>query len=157
MDEISLRIMTKKLCHQLYFNWENDESIYMDMKSFFKYQYNENAVNNYFDKKQNPSCILFAIMKGEEPIGELQLKRINMTSKECTLSIHLQNDKVKGKGYGTFAERLAIQYAFEKLGMVAINADTIIKNTRSQHVLEKVGFKFLRQENGFKYYRYEQS
>lgn len=78
-----------------------------------------------------------------------------MTNKECTLSIHLQNDTVKGKGYGTRAELLALQYAFDVLGMVAVNADTVAKNTRSQHVLEKVGFQFIKQENGFKYYRYE--
>lgn len=51
--------------------------------------------------------------------------------------------------------RLAIQYALDVLGMVAVNADTITKNTCSQHVLEKVGFQLVRQENGFKYYRYE--
>lgn len=155
MDEISLRIMTKELCHQLYRNWENDPSIYIDMNLFTAYKYDENAVNKYFNEKQNPSRILFAIMKDEKPIGELQLKQINRTSRECTLSIHLQNDMVKGKGYGTRAEQLAIIYAFNVLGMVAVNADTIAKNTRSQHVLEKVGFQFVKQENGFKYYRYE--
>lgn len=155
MDEISLRIMTRELCHQLYTGWENDPSIYTDMKLFTTYKYDENAVNKYFDTKQNTSRILFAIMKGEKAIGELHLKQINMANKECTLSIHLQNDTVKGKGYGTHAEQLAVQYAFDVLGMVAVNADTIAKNTRSQHVLEKVGFKFIREENGFKYYRYE--
>lgn len=94
-------------------------------------------------------------MKGDHPIGELHLKQINMANKECTLSIHLQNDTVKDKGYGTCAEQLAIQYAFDVLDMVAVNADTIIKNTRSQRVLEKVGFKLIREENGFKYYRLE--
>lgn len=155
MDKIFLRIMTRELCHQLYLEWENDPSIYMDMKLFATYQYDENTVNKYFDSRQHPPQILFAIMKDEKPIGELQLKQINRTSKECTLSIHLQNDLVKGMGYGTRAEELAIQYAFDVLGMVAVNADTIAKNTRSQHVLEKVGFRFLRQEDGFKYYRYE--
>ena len=155
MDEISLRIMTRELCHQLYRDWENDPSIYMDMRLFTAYEYEENAVNKYFETKQNPSRILFAIMKSGKPIGELQLKDINRTSRECTLSIHLQNDTVKGKGYGTRAEQLAIQYAFEVLNMVAVNADTIIKNTRSQHVLERVGFKFIREEYGFKYFRFE--
>lgn len=155
MDEISLRIMTRELCHKLYSGWENDSSIYIDMNLFATYRYDKNAVDKYFDTKQDPSRILFAIMKGENPIGELQLKQINVTNKECTLSIHLQNDTEKGKGYGTRAEQLAIQYAFDVLGMVVVNADTIAKNTRSQHVLEKVGFRFVRQENGFKYYRYE--
>lgn len=155
MDEISLRIMTRELCRQLYSGWENDPSIYADIKLFTAYRYDEGAVDKYFDSKQNSSRVLFAIMKGETPIGELHLKQIDTTNKECTLSIHLQNDAVKGKGYGTRAEQLAVRYAFDVLGMVAVNADTIAKNIRSQHVLEKVGFRFIRQENGFKYYRYE--
>lgn len=65
----------------------------------------------------------------------------------------MQNDAVKGKGYGTQAELKAIQYAFEELGMAAVNADTILKNARSQHVLEKVGFKLTREDENFKYYR----
>ncbi len=39
------------------------------------------------------------------------------------------------------------------LGLTAVNADTIVKNTRSQHVLEKVGFQYLKEEDGFRYYR----
>ena len=155
MSETSLCIMTRELCHELFKSWENDPAIYMDMSLFSQYEYDENAVDRYFDSKQNPSRVLFAIMRDGKPIGELQLKQIDMQSKECTLSIHMQNDAVKGKGYGTCAERLALQYAFDVLGMVAVNADTVAKNTRSQHVLEKVGFKFIREENGFKYYRYE--
>lgn len=155
MDEISLCVMTRELCHRLYSGWENDPSIYADMNLFTPYRYDKNAVDRYFDAKQDRSRILFAIMKGDDPIGELQLKQIDMKHRECTLSIHLQNDTVKGKGYGTRAEQLAIRYAFNVLGMVAVNADTILKNTRSQHVLEKVGFRLMKEENGFKYYRFE--
>ena len=79
-----------------------------------------------------------------------------MTRKLChALYQHWQNDAVKGKGYGTQAERLAVRYAFEKLGMKVIHADAILKNTRSQHVLEKVGFCFVGQDGAFKYYRME--
>ncbi len=66
----------------------------------------------------------------------------------------MQNDAVKGRGYGTHAENLALQYAFDFLGMVAVNADTIAQNTRSQHVLEKAGFQLIGEKEGFKYYRY---
>lgn len=154
MNGISLTIMTRELCHELYKGWENDSAIYMDMDLFTQYKYSENTVNKYFESKQTPSCVLFAIMKEDRPIGELQLKRIDWENKECTLSIHLQNDAVKGHGYGTFAEQLALQYAFDTLGMAAVNADTIIKNKRSQYVLEKVGFKLIKEEGGFRYYRY---
>lgn len=155
MTDISLCLMTRELCHELYKKWENDSDIYMDMNLFKTYKYDKNAVNRYFEAKQEPSRVLLAIMKGGAPIGELQLKQIDQKSKECTLSIHMQNDTVKGHGYGTYAEQLAIRYAFDVLGLTAVNADTIVKNKRSQHVLEKVGFRYIKEENGFKYYRYE--
>ena len=68
----------------------------------------------------------------------------------------MQNDAMKGKGYGTQAGRLAVKTAFDELGMAAVNADTIRKNTWSQHVLGKVGFRFVREDETFKYYRIEQ-
>ena len=67
----------------------------------------------------------------------------------------MQNDTVKGKGYGTEAEKLAVRYAFDKLGMSAVNADTVVKNTRSQHILEKIGFRLVKEEGNFRYYRIE--
>lgn len=155
MGGISLRVMTRELCHELFRDWENDPDIYMDMALFKPYEYDEAAVNKYFDAKQGPSRVLLAVMKDNAPVGEVQLKQIDRERRECTLSIHIQNDAYKGRGYGTCAERLALRYAFETLDMAAVNADVIAKNTRSQHVLEKVGFRFLKEENGFKYYRCE--
>ena len=150
-----LRLMTRELCHELYKSWENDDSIYMDMSIFKEYVYNEESVDHYFDSKQGTSRRIFAIMLEDRPIGELQLKQIDMDKRECTLSIHMQNDSFKGNGYGTEAEKLAIKYAFDELGMVAVNADTVAKNTRSQHILEKIGFQFLKEQGDFRYYRLE--
>ena len=155
MEDLSLRVMTRELCHELFRSWENDPDIYMDMALFKPYRYDEAAVNRYFDAKQSPSRVLLAIMKDSAPVGEIQLKQIGHERGECTLSIHMQNDACKGRGYGTCAERLALQYAFGTLGMAAVNADVVVKNTRSQHVLEKVGFQFVKEENGFRYYRCE--
>ena len=152
---IELKQMTRPLCHELYKRWCNDASIYMDMSLFKPYSYDKASVDRYFDSKNEPSRVMFAIMLDDKPIGELQLKKIDREKAECTLSIHMQNDTVKEKGYGTQAERIAVKYAFDKLGMVAVNADTIIKNTRSQHVLEKVGFHTVGEDGAFKYYRME--
>ena len=83
------------------------------------------------------------------------LKHIDEEKKECELSIHLQSDTVKGKGYGTQASQLAIGYALGRLGMERILADAAAKNTRSRHVLEKLGFEYMGEENGFRQYRLE--
>lgn len=145
-----------ELCQKLFRNWENDESIYMDMSVFKPYVYDEEAVRRYFYAKQIPSRIVFAVMLGERPVGELQLKKIDTDKRECTLSIHMQNDAVKGKGYGPQAICLAIDYAFDELGMKVVHADSVIKNLRSQHVLEKVGFKITMEDEEFRYYRLDE-
>ena len=156
MPTIQLKAMTRELCHELYKHWTNDASIYMDMHLFQPYVYDEAAVNRYFDMKgEDSSRRVFEIMLGFMAIGELKFKLIDHDKKECSLSIHMQNDAVKGRGYGTQAERLAVKTAFDEFGMAAVNADTIRKNTRSQHVLEKVGFRFVGEDETFKYYRIE--
>ena len=81
MKNISLCIMTRELCRELYKGWENDPAIYMDMDLFTAYEYNEKAVDKYFDSKQSPSRILFAIMKDGKPIGEFHLKQIDIEKK----------------------------------------------------------------------------
>ncbi len=154
MEQISLSIMTRELCHELFKGWENDPAIYMEIDRFAPYRYDKSNVDRYFESKCDSSRVLFVIMRDCEPIGELQLKQIDWENRACTLSIHMKNDTVKGRGYGTHAEKLALQYAFDVLGMAAVNADTITQNIRSQHVLEKVGFQFTGEKDGFKYYRY---
>ena len=52
---------------------------------------------------------------------------------------------------------LLIRYAFECLGMNTIYADAVKKNTRSQHVLEKVGFYLYGEDDMFKLYRYDRA
>ncbi|MDC7279882.1 GNAT family N-acetyltransferase [Butyrivibrio fibrisolvens] len=155
MQKIRLQKMTRELCHELYKGWQNDDAIFMDMSMFKPFEYSPEKVDKYFDSKQEPTRILFAIMLEDKPIGEVQLKQIDFDNKECELSIHMQNDDFKCKGYGTEAERQAIQYAFDELGLEKVNADIIVKNTRSQHILDKLGFEFIKQEGDFKYYHLE--
>ena len=95
---------------------------------------------------------MFAILLGERVIGELEFKQMDREAGTCVLGIALQNDSVKGKGYGTEAERQALCYAFDELGMQTVYADAVLKNVRSQHVLEKVGVRLIREEGDFRYY-----
>ena len=153
MSEISLRPMTRSLCHELFRGWENDPAVFADEASFRPYTYSAAAVDRYFDEKRTPARVMLAVMLDGHPVGEVQLKKIDRESGECTLSIHLQSDAYKNRGLGTQAERLAVRYAFDTLGLGAVNADTLVGNGKSRRVLEKVGFLFLREEDGFRYYR----
>jgi len=149
--------MTRVLCHTFYREFQNDPAIFMDMEKFAPFVYSESWADRYFDRQKEKKRLLFAVMKDGRPIGEVKLWNMDWEKRECCLGIHMQNDSVKGRGYGTAAERLAVVYAFEKLNMAAVNADVVRKNTRSQHVLEKVGFRFVREDETFLYYRLERA
>lgn len=155
MEELSLQIMTRELCHEFYKHFENDPDIFMDMSKFAPYKYDARKVDAYFDAQQKPDRIVFALIAGGLPIGEVKLKNIDHAKKECSLGIHLQNDGVKGRGYGTQAEKMALEYAFDTLKMQAVNADVVLKNARSRHILEKLGFKYVNSDDTFRYYRLE--
>ena len=148
--------MTRALCHALFREWQNDPALYTDPARCEPYQYDYAAVDAYFEDKQQPGRVVLAVMRGERVIGEIHLKRIDREKGVCTLGIALQNDAVKGKGYGTQAERLAVRYAFDTLGLHTVLADSLIANTRSQRVLEKAGFRFIREDGRFRYYKYEE-
>lgn len=152
-DTVTLEPMTRHLCHALFMDWENDPSMYADPAQCPVYRYDADAVNRFFDKKQEPSRVMLAIMLQGKPIGALDLKHIDREAGECTLSIHLKNDSVKNRGYGTQAEILALRYAFNDLRLKTVFADAVSRNIRSQHVLKKAGFRFVEEKEGFRYYR----
>ena len=150
--DITLTPMTRPLCQEFYQGFENDPDIFMDMSRFAPYEYTRSKADQYFEEQQTPDRIVFMIMEGGKPVGEVKLKYIDHETKQCSLGIHLQNDQAKNRGIGTAAERLALDYAFHTLGMETVNADAVLKNKRSQHVLEKVGFTFVREDDTFRYY-----
>lgn len=154
MEEITLIPMGRELCYEFYRGFENDPDIFMDMGKFYEFTYDPGWVDDYFDRQAARGRVLFAVMLEGKPVGEVKLWDIDWENRECKLGIHLQNDAVKGRGIGTRAERLAVEYAFRELDLERVWADVVLKNTRSQHVLEKAGFRFLRQEGDYRWYCY---
>ena len=150
---IHLCQMTKELARQYYKNFETDPDLFMDMNKFYTYVYDPAKCDETVDRYHQLRRVYLAVMPENDPIGEVILKNVDYDRKHCTLGMHLQNDSVKNKGYGTQAEKLALQYAFNEIKMNTVYADAIHKNKRSQHVLTKVGFRETHQDDTFIYYR----
>lgn len=154
MKDISLCYMTRELCHQFLREHESDPSVYENESQFQPYVYSEEAADSFYERKQVPGRMELVAMMDGRTIGHVQLKNIDEEKRECEFGFQMQNDSVKGMGYGTQIARLALEYAFEYLDVDTVCAYTIPRNTRSQHVLEKVGFRFVDEKDGFKCYRY---
>lgn len=150
---IYLHKMTKALARQFFQGFTNDPDICSDMHRFAPYVYTEEGADAYWERQHRLGRMHLALMLGNEPIGEILLKHMDRESRSCTLSIHMKNDSVKNRGYGTCGEILALMFAFGELEMETVYADALTKNQRSRHVLEKVGFAETHCDGTFHYYR----
>ena len=157
--KIELKLMTRERMHEFYRGFAMDPDLFADMELYEKvrdFRYDPGKVDARFDRRMGEAdSVSFAVTLGGRVIGEVVLKHVDADKKECELSIHLQNDSVKNRGFGTEAERLAVRYAFEALDLESVYADTILKNTRSQRALEKAGFIRQYEKDGFRIYRLE--
>lgn len=152
LDRIKLVQMTAEMYHSYFMEFENDPDLYLPGQKYVHYEYSEEKVAKYIQRQQVLKRIPLAIMYDDEIAGEIIIRDIEQ-HKCATMGITLKNAQYKDYGIGTQAERLAIQYVFDELEIPTMYADTLQTNVRSQHVLEKAGFAFVREDQDFKYYR----
>ena len=151
--ELELVPMTRERMHEYYRGFVTDPDLFMDETLVRPYRYDSAKVDAFYDKRQTRTdAVSFAVLLDGAVVGDVGLKHIDRDGRACELTIHLTNDSVKNRGIGTEAERRMLRYAFEDLGMETVRADCTLKNSRSRHVLEKLGFRFVREDDSFRYY-----
>lgn len=150
--EITLKPMTPQMYHAFFREYENDPDLYLDKSEFVEYTYDQAKVDDYIQKQIDLKRLPFAIMHGDEMVGELKIYDIVDGVSVC-LGITMKNHRYKDRGFGTQAERLAIQYVFHELDIPVLYADSVLTNTRSQHVLEKVGFQLMYADEQRKHFQ----
>lgn len=146
--KINLVDCNKELWHEFYKNYVSDS---MMENTTYVYNY-ENVENNYYLKTNDTTRQYFFIFIEKKVIGQICLKHIDREKETTEIGIALINDSVKGKGYGTEAVKLLIDYVFNTLCFEKIFADSVLRNIRSQHILENFGFAFTHEDSNFRYY-----
>ena len=155
-SEIRLASMTPEMYHIYAQEYQHDPDLYLEGQPYVPYVYSKEIADRYIQRQLDLERISLAILRGEEIVGEIVLKNIE-PHRSATMGITLKNSSYKDQGIGTQAEKLAIRFVFNELDIPTLFADTIRTNTRSQHVLEKVGFIFIREDSDFKYYRIDRT
>lgn len=72
-------------------------------------------------------------------LGEVTLHSVDSKHKRGELAFGLI-DEARGKGYGTESGRGVIDFAFDTLGLIRVQAATRTTNERAQRTLESLGF-----------------
>lgn len=155
-ETVTITPLTRELCRDFFREFVNDPALFADGLCP-PHVYSEAAADRYFERKSGTDRRMFSILLDGRVIGEVSLKHLDLARGEGELSICLQNDSVKGRGYGTQAERLLLEYAFGTLGLHAVTAECLQTNLRSCHVVEKLGFCEIGRADGMVRYRLERS
>ena len=149
---ITLAPMTDEMYDRYLREYENDPDLLLPGQPYQHYVYSEERTKQYIQRQKDLKRIPLAILDDEEIVGEIVIK--NIEPKSCaTFGIALKNSGYKDRGIGTEAERQLIEYVFHTLDIPTLYADTLKTNTRSSHILEKLGFALLREDENFRYYR----
>jgi RimJ/RimL family protein N-acetyltransferase len=103
----------------------------------------EEATRRYEAWTTSTDAYWFAIYEREtwRPIGHTDLFEVDWRSRSCTFGILIGEAEARGKGYGTEAARLMLDYAFTALGLHSVMLMTDTYNLAGQAAYRKAGFR----------------
>lgn len=85
----------------------------------------------------------------DRPVGSVYIRDIDNTHHKAEYGIFIGEDTARGKGYGTAAAKLMIQYCFKELGLHRLFLRVYADNMQAIRSYEKAGFEreaYLRED-----------
>ena len=141
MDKLELRTFNEEEYHAFFRGYVSDPL--MD-PSPFVYNYEQVSRSYLYNHGgYRPDYVHYGVFLDHEPVGSLQLKRMNQHNHSCEFGIILQNDMIKNKGIGTAALRKLMILAHKCYGINVMIGDTMGRNKRMIRVFEKLGFELI--------------
>ena len=126
---------------EIYTKWLNDPEIvqYLSLRNSLVSISGERSYIENFAKVEFNMCIVKK--ENDELIGNIGLMDLDYKNGTAELGIFIGEKENLGKGYGTEAINLLINYAFKELRLHSIYLRTYDINERAQKAYEKCGFK----------------
>lgn len=106
--------------------------------------YTREQIQQYIERKgQDSSSVLLLIARCEndQVIGDIQLGDIDPYNRNAFIRIAIDQATYQGKGYGSEAMRLMLDYGFGILNLHRIELNVFAYNERAIHTYEKIGFQ----------------
>jgi len=115
-------------------------------------------IAQYIDGKRNDSSsvlLLIALRENDQVIGDVQIGGIDRNNRNAYIRIAIDSSKFQGKGYGSEAMLLMLDYGFGILNLHRIELNVFAYNARAIHTYEKLGFQREGVQRQALYYNHE--
>ena len=128
---------------EAYVNFNQDPETVIAASTTFDLLHLERETEFYDKLMKERGMVVFAIYELEklEFIGTAHLRDINHRNGLATFGISIGRKDLWGRGYGTEAAALVLDYGFRYLNLYNIYLDTASFNERAIKSYKKVGFK----------------
>jgi RimJ/RimL family protein N-acetyltransferase len=123
------------------FEWINNRELVLLSSAYKPVSAAEHR--RWFDEiRERRDAYIFAIRTQDDsrPIGTCQLHNVSRTHRSAELQIRIGDSGARGRGFGTEAVRLLVQFGFRELELHRIYLHVFATNTTAQRTYEKVGF-----------------
>ena len=103
------------------------------------------AETAWFDRTVASGDVMFTVYEKVtwRPIGNADLRQIDYRHRSASFGIMIGEPSCRGRGYGTEAVRLVLDYAFTGLGLHNVLLTTFAFNFAGRRAYEKAGFKVI--------------
>jgi len=140
---VKLMIPTEAEDGILLSDWTRDsEYARLSREEPARFSYPETQKKWLEQARQIDYVFMIATLSENIKIGFIYIDRINYTAGHAWMGIGIGERAYWGKGYGTDAIELILDYSFFKLNLHRISLDVYEYNPRAIHTYEKLGFKF---------------
>jgi len=140
---------------EIYTKWLNDEGVAVNLGQYAKV-ITLNSEQKFLEEMTSDGYN-FAIVKNDNTlIGNISLFDINHISRSATTGLFIGESENRGKGYGTEALRLVLEFGFNALNLHNVMLNVYSDNEQAIACYKKVGFTEFgrRRESVFKCGRY---
>lgn len=122
--------------------WRNSENV----KQYFIYQgeLTRESHLRWMETKVKPGDVIqFMIIEKntDRSVGSVYLRDVDRVNRKAEYGIFIGEDDARGKGYGSSAAKLILEYAFETEKLHRIYLRAFADNERALSSYKKVGFE----------------
>lgn len=141
-DKLYLRGLERADLEGDYFDWLNDREVTRFLDTGIFPNSVEKMEEYYRSVVLNPNNVMLAIIdkESDKHIGNIKLGPIDWIARTALLGIMIGNKEFWGKGSGTEAIRLVLDYAFRRLNLYKVTAVIVAIHQASLKAFTKAGF-----------------
>jgi len=140
--KIYLRPLDRADINETYLSWLNDPEVNRFLEAGLS-THTLSSLEQYYEQVAGSADTRFMAVVEENTdlhIGNVKLEPINWTHRTAVFGIMIGNKSKWGKGYGTEATRLAVEYAFGDLDLRKVSLGVMVKNVAAIKTYQRLGF-----------------